>query len=113
VKPPAVSALPVPDERRPALASAAVVTAAGIVVTGATVMSWSTRESRAVVALVVAIAAVAAGCAALAGYLLWLRRSVTVRMVSLLRPYLRPASPAGTAPTGTVAAGRLVAARAS
>lgn len=93
MKRPAVSGLPVPGERRPAMVAAVVTAGAAAVVAGATVVAWSARESGAVVALVVAVVALAAGCGALGGYLLWLRRAVTTRMAGLLRPYLAPAAP--------------------
>ena len=86
--------LPVPGERGPITVAGAFVLLAAVVVAGATLAAWDAREGDAVLALVVAIAGLAAGCGALAGYVVWLRRAVCGRMAVLARTVLAAPEPA-------------------
>ena len=77
--------LPVPGEGRPAVAAGVGVLIAAAVVGCSAAAAWNAPESSALVALTVAVAAFALGCGALAGYAVWLRRTVTARTTALLR----------------------------
>jgi hypothetical protein len=78
--------MPVPDEGR------VVTVACGIAVVCAAVIAVAAAGGRdaaagaATVALIVAIGALTVACAALAGYVIWLRGRVSRRMRAVLRP---------------------------
>lgn len=68
----------------PAVVVSAVVAVMTLVVAVAGVVAWNASETGATVALVVAVAGLGLGCAALAGHVIWLRARVNRRMILLL-----------------------------
>jgi len=80
----------VPGERRAVRMTASLTTGAAMAIAVATFTAWDAPEAAALVALVASVVALALACAGLAAYTLWLRQTVSRRMVMLLRSYLEP-----------------------
>jgi uncharacterized membrane protein len=76
--------LPVPGERRVITVAGAVAGLCLAVVAIAAAAAWNTEARTATVALIVAVGALTVACAALAGYVIWLRGRVSRRMREVL-----------------------------